>query len=377
MVMPTPRKDETYEEMIARHRRDRTGGWKPIRRSRTTDGDGNLRTQSITDVPARDAFEPLPDATLGRRSTLTDAEGNVIQTWHIERPNDKARFAAWQEMAKALAADLPKAPVIPAPTDKPRDSLTIYPVGDHHLGMLAWKHEVGASYDLDIGEQLLTNAVSYLVNKAPRSKEALICFLGDYTHYDSMISVTPEHRNQLDGDGRAAKMVRVAMRTMRRVVERVAEHHEKVRVIIEFGNHDPYGTLWLMEAFRMKYEDTPRITVDCAPGFFHYYRFGSNLIGTNHGDRVKLDRLPQIMADDRPKDWGNTTNRMWLTGHVHHHKAIDIGSCSVESFRILPPGDAWAHSEGHRAKRQMQAIVLHPTDGEAERIYVNPAMVES
>jgi hypothetical protein len=35
------------------------------------------------------------------------------------------------------------------------DTLAAYPAGDHHVGMLSWKQETGASYDdVDIGERL-------------------------------------------------------------------------------------------------------------------------------------------------------------------------------------------------------------------------------
>lgn len=339
----------------------------------TRDGDGNLT--SFTTVPEREPFKRLPNSSLVRRSTLVDAEGNVIQSWQIEHPSDKAKWDAVQEAIKELHETLPRCPTIDMPTNPQQDWMVGFPVGDHHMGMLAWKHEVGASYDLDIGEQLLASGTDYLINCTPSTEHALIAFLGDFVHYDSMIPETPKGRNPLDGDGRAAKMVRGAMRSMRRMIEKVAEKHAFVHVIIEFGNHDPFSSLWLMEAMRIKYEDNPRITIDCNPGAYHYYQFGKNLIATHHGDQAKMERLPGIVAADRPELWGQTTNRVVWTGHIHSLTARDYPGCTVESFRILPPADAWAHMKGHRPRRDMKAIVFHRGGGECARVTYNPELV--
>lgn len=344
----------------------------------TTDSEGNTRSVSTTYAPEREKYEPLPDALLARRSTLVDAEGKVLQAWQVEKPEDRARYNAWQEMAKALAEPLPKVEPISCVAGNRGDLMSVYPIGDHHLGMLAWKQEVGRSYDLDIGERLLTDAVSYLVGTSPGSAVGLVVFLGDFMHYDSMNALTPQHGNLLDADGRAAKMVRVAVRTARRVIETAAAKHPYVRVIFEFGNHDPFSTLWMMEAMSQIYSDNPSIEIDTAPGPYHYFRFGANLLGTHHGDKAKAasDKLPQIMAADRPEDWGATKYRLWLTGHVHSRSAYDYQGCTVESFRILAPVDAYAYGLGYRGYRDMKALIFHAEDGEVARHTINPSMLE-
>lgn len=369
------RTGESYEDFRVRVNtadRERYARFKMIRVTESPAG------TSTVYAPEREPYEPLPGATLARRSTLVDAEGNVIQAWHIEKPEDRARYEAMKEAIDELTKDLPRAPIIPAPNGTSLSKLaTVYPIGDHHLGMLSWKHETGASYDLDIGEQLLASATDHLVAQSPPSAHALIAFLGDYVHYDSMVPETPHGRNPLDSDGRASKMVRVAMRSMRRMIEAVARKHQTVHVIIEFGNHDPYSMLWLMEAMRIKYEDNPRITIDCAPGAYHYYRFGKCMFGTHHGDQTKMANLPLIMATDRPDDWAASTHRLWMTGHIHQSKVLDLQGCTVESFRILAPGDAWAHMKGYRSHRDMKAIVFHHDNGEVARYTFNPDMLET
>jgi hypothetical protein len=118
------------------------------------------------------------------------------------------------------------------------------------------------------------------------------------------------------------------------------------------------------------------VTIDISPRLYHYYRFGNNLLGTHHGHRTKMADLPLIMAADRPKDWGETEHRYWMTGHLHSKEVIskDFTGCRVERFCILGPEDAWAYGAGYRSKREMNGLIFHRDFGEAGRNIVSPAM---
>jgi hypothetical protein len=175
-------------------------------------------------------------------------------------------------------------------------------------------------------------------------------------------------------------MIRVAIRSAVRLVKEALAHHATVNVIVESGNHDPYGSAWLREMLTHYFEADPRVWIDTSPAECHYFEFGNTLIGTNHGDKIKMEQLPLVMAADQPEAWGRTKFRYWLTGHVHHSQkqmAVinkDFKNVSVESFRILPPNDAWSAGQGHRAIRDMKALTMHRKYGEVARASVNPAM---
>jgi hypothetical protein len=349
------------------------------------DQDGNIsRYWNKTKAQGREVADSvqLPDPKkIVKISTLYDQQGRVAQQWIAEKPEDKAREELWHICAKAMAEKLPRIEPIAPPVLANENLMVCYPVGDHHLGMLAWDEETGANYDISIGEKLLYDATDYLVSSAPPSTQALVAFLGDFIHYDSFEAVTPSSRNLLDADGRYPKMVRAAIRSMRYLIERVAEHHQQVHVIVEIGNHDLSSSIFLMECLANVYENEPRITIDTSPAHFHYFEFGTTLIGTHHGHGVKMDRLPLIMATDRASEWGRTQHRYWWTGHVHNAKtqsvvdqAQDYNGCSVESFRVLAPADAWASQKGYRSTRDMKSIVIHREFGEVDRHTANPAM---
>ena len=326
-------------------------------------------------APEYDMVHPAPDGYLVKGvSTLYGPHGEIKAQWNKTEIDKDRQFEMFKEAIAGLTDPLPRADATKAPKTERSDLLAVYPVGDHHLGMLSWKKETGSDYDLKIGEQLLNYATDYLVEASPSCDEALIIFLGDFFHYDSFMPVTPTSRNLLDTDTRYPKMVRTAFRCIRYMIGVALEKHKNVRVIVEIGNHDLSSSIFLMEALNNIYEDEDRVYIDTSPMHYHYYKFGTTLIGVHHGHGAKMKDLGGIMATDRPKDWGDTNYRYWYTGHVHHDKKIDLYGCSAESFRILAPNDAWSHQKGYRSQSDMKSIIIHNEYGEQARNTVNPRM---
>lgn len=344
-------------------------------------GDVEVGRWDKTKLEGRDplAVAHVPDPKLITKiSTNYDQAGRVVQQWIAEKPEDVAKEALWRAFAAELSKDVVRAKAVPLIQRKRSDLLACYPVGDHHLGGLSWAEETGGdSYDLKIGEQLLRDGSTHLIRATPACLQSLIVFLGDFLHYDSFDSVTPTSRNQLDAEGRFPKMVRVALRAMRHMITAALEHHEKVNVIVEIGNHDLASSIWLMECLANVYENDPRVAVDTSPMHYHYFEFGRTMIGTHHGHGTKMEKLPGIMAHDRAEAWGRTQHRYWLTGHIHTRVAVELPGCSVESFNILAPPDAWAAQKGYRSARNMKALVYDRAHGEVERHVVNPDMLKA
>lgn len=342
---------------------------------------------AVTAKAARHGYSPDHDLTnpapLGFKvkgtSTLYDKSSGEARLQWVKTTEDKA---AQEEMMRAAIAamveEIKPAPAVPAPVATQSHLCVAYPVGDHHFGMLAWGEETGGEdFDLQIGERLLMGATSHLVETAPAAELGVIVLLGDFLHHDSLESVTPTSGHQLDADSRYPKMVRAAIRTVRWMVQKALERHAEVLLIVVAGNHDLASMVFLREALHALYDLEPRVTVDRSPRHFHYFTHGKCLVGVHHGHGVKLADLPLLMATDCPGEWGGSEHRYWWTGHVHHDQAKEFNGCKVESFRILPPTDAYGANHGYRAGRDMKAIVLHREFGEVARHIVNPAMLEA
>lgn len=309
-------------------------------------------------------------------STLYREDGTVAAQW-VKTTQDSERVQEALEAAvHAMAADLPKVAPRKAKGCWRTDLMVGYPIGDPHIGMSSWGAETGEDWDLQIARQVHCEAMAALVEAAPATETALVVNLGDMLHYDSMEAKTPRSGHMLDADGRYAKVIDVAVATLRQCIESALSKHKNVHVVNVVGNHDETGALWLARLIATVYEREPRVTVDVNPSVFNYFRFGQVLIGMHHGHTCKAEKLPGVMAADRAKDWGDCKHRYWWQGHIHHESKKEFPGCSVESFNTLAAKDAYANNGGWRSARTMQAVVFHREHGEVARSRVNAAMFE-
>jgi hypothetical protein len=127
-------------------------------------------------------------------STLYDADGNERLKWVKTRLDDERFDQIMREYVEWLATSAKgKAELTPAPVHSQDDLLSVYAIGDPHLGLFSWAAETGEDFDLKIAERLTTSAVARLVSCSPDSSEALILELGDLLHADDSTNQTRTH----------------------------------------------------------------------------------------------------------------------------------------------------------------------------------------
>lgn len=319
--------------------------------------------------PDHDMTKATPDGfSIKGVSTMYDADGNIRAQWVKTRADEAHKLEAIAAAVATIAEPF-RGLAEPAPVAElfDGDLMAVYIMGDPHVGMFSWAHETGADFDLQIAERDLVTATDHLVDLAPAAAVALILNLGDFYHADNSTNRTSRSGAALDVDTRYPKVLAVGVRIMRRVIDRALLKHDRVRVVIEIGNHDDNSSLMLALCLQSYYEREPRVEIDTSPAKFHWYRFGKCLIGVTHGDTVKASALPGVMAVDRASDWGETEHRVWYTGHVHHDSAKDFPGCTVETFRTLAPADAWHRAAGYRSAQDMKVDVWHREYGRVNR----------
>lgn len=301
-------------------------------------------------------------------STLYDADGLVRARWvKTNKESDGDSRAYVFEAVSNLAAGWPlTANAVELPTHSDDDLLCVYPMGDPHIGMLAWAPETGENFDLAIAERNLVNAVDHLALLAPPARRALIATVGDTFHSDGLSNTTTKG-TRVDVDGRTRKMIDVGVRTFRRVIDRALQKHEEVEVKIAPGNHDALLSIVLQIALQQFYEREPRVRVDPSPESFLWYRFGLNLIGVNHGHLAKDDALMQAMAVDRSEDWGQTRHRRIYKGHFHHEVTKEVPGCTIDTLNTLASSDDWHRRSAYRSTRHMRMDIVHRQFGLVNR----------
>jgi len=327
-------------------------------------------------APDSDMTKVCPDGfRLKGTSTLYGQDGEKKIQWVKTDVDAERRAEMFEEAIKAMSESLPRVEPSIAPAMCNSDLMAVYPLGDPHIGMLAWGEESGMDWDLKIAEEKFCGVFDRLVNTSPPCAECVIVNLGDFFHADNMEGQTSRSKHSLDMDGRYAKMIRVGVKIIRQMIESALKIHQKVRVINAVGNHDDTGSLFLAVCLGNIYENEPRVTVDKSPTPFHYFQWGKSLFGVHHGHTCKAERLPMVMATDQSKLWGETEFRTWLTGHIHHDTKKEYSGCDVESFRTLAAKDAYAAWGGYRARQDSKCLVIHKEYGEVERHTVNIKML--
>lgn len=307
----------------------------------------------------------LDAATHGWRVIPREDGGRDSVFW-----TNKASPEDIAQVVKDAMADMPALPPIEAPEHSDADLLTLYPIADAHVGMMAWRHETGEAYDTDIAANRIMEWVGRAVDASPPAGTAVILDVGDLTHADDQTNQTPRSKHQLDTDTRHYRTVDVTIAALCAAVEYAAQKHERVIVVILPGNHNPHAYLSVLFALRERYRDNDRIEVRAKPGEFFVYQFGQVMLAAHHGDKAKADRLAHFIADEFAAIWGKTRFRHLFTGHMHHHKSADIGGIVWEQLRALTARDAFAFAHAYTARAQLSAITYHRQRGEVFRARV-------
>ena len=316
--------------------------------------------------PEHDLTHILPETLkLRGTSTLYHKEKGMMMQWVKTRADEEEQARAVLEGIKDALKDY-------RGTSEPvkhigfsqTDCLAAYVMGDAHFGLYTDKDETQiADFDSEIAYRIMQGAVDYLVNSAPPTQEALFVNVGDALHIDNRSNKTPQSGHLLDVDSKYYRIIKVFVWSMIHAIRRMLEKHERVTVINAAGNHDQDSTHWIQLSLSLYFENEDRVNVIVDPSKYHSYVFGNVLLGVTHGDGIKMENLPNVMATLWPQDWGSTTYRHWLTGHIHHQVVKEFNGCKVESFNTLAPSDAWAASHAYFAAREMHSMIFNKEHG--------------
>ena len=308
-------------------------------------------------------------------STLYDRDGQLRAQWVKSQVDPAELEAVMQAALRAMGESIPRAKPVPAPKQSVAQLLNLYVITDFHLGMLSWHEETGADWDISIAEDVLVGWFAQAIAQAPDAEVAVFAQLGDLLHWDGMDAVTPASKHLLDADTRFQKLVRVAIRALRRVVGLLLAKHAKVHVIMAEGNHDPASSIWLREWFSVLFEDEPRVTVDLSPDPYYCVEHGKTALFFHHGHKRKPGNVDAVFAAKFREVFGRTKHAFAHMGHMHHIDQRETSLMVVEQHRTLAAPDAYASRGGWMSGRDAQVITYHAERGEVGRVRVSADMV--
>lgn len=309
--------------------------------------------------------------------TVQRGPNGVERVWERQSPDaakqDEMLAAAMAAMCEQIASVLPTLP----PQGTIADLANVYTFTDCHVGMLAWHREGGDDWDLGIAENTLTKCFAAMIESSPRADLAIVNQLGDFMHFDGLVAETPTHGHPLDADGRFGKIVEIAIRTLRRIIDLALAKHGHVHVIMAEGNHDLVSSIWLRKMFKALYENEPRVSVDDSELPYYVYQHGETMLAFHHGHLTKNDKLPLLFASQFARVWGNTVKRYAHCGHRHHLEDKDHNGMRVTQHPTLAARDAYAARGGWVTGREATSITYHKKFGKVGESTICPEMLEA
>lgn len=309
---------------------------------------------------------------------VTDKETGQVRVgsqWVKSRLDDGQYRIALEAAFAAMSDDLPRLDPLQRPLTTKAKLLNLYTLTDCHVGMLAWRHEGGKDWDLKIAERTLFDCFEQMVASAPPAETCVINQLGDFLHTDGLEPVTPTGHNVLDADGRFSKMVAIAVRLLRRMVDLALMKHERVIVLLAEGNHDMASSVWLRVMFKALYENEPRVEVIETPLPYYAVQHGQTMLGFHHGHLKKPDLLTAVMAAQFAPIWGATTKRYAHMGHMHSLYEREHAGMVVTQHPTLAPRDAYAARGGWFNESAATVVTYHDEFGQVAKTTVTPEMV--
>ena len=235
---------------------------------------------------------------------------------------------------------------------KKGNHLLVINPADIHIGKYASALETGEEYDCETAVMRVLEGVQGLIKKAEGFDidKVLFCIGNDILHTDNVMSSTTRGTFQ-DTDGKWWEHYEIALMLYVKCVEMLREI-APVDVLHSMSNHDYQSGFHLAHTLKSWFRKADDVRFDVSVSARKYYQYGKNLIGLEHGDGAKMDKLPLLMANEKPKEWSETTHRYWYLHHLHHkikHKYLDtkdyIG-VTIEYMRSPSSSDSWHSAKG-------------------------------
>lgn len=325
--------------------------------------------------PDHDWKNPVPDGhKIKGVSTFYDEAGLPVRQWVKSQTDEQRQFEILIERMESAVENLPKFKPTPAPKTYDDNLLSLLTITDFHLGMYAYEAETGDDWNVKLARDVFLNSINDMISTAPKAGTGFLCQLGDFLHWDGILSVTPQSGHILDADTRYGKLVELSMSVMAEAVKMMLKRFNKVVVVSAEGNHDISGSIWLRKHIKQLFADEKRLTVIDNEFPYYAYLHGETMLAFHHGHKVKLAQLHKLFASEpRFREmWGKASYTYIHTGHYHHERLIEDGGAIAEMHPTLSGRDAYAARGGWVSRRGAKVITYDKTDGEIGRVTVRP-----
>lgn len=301
-------------------------------------------------------------------------EGSTVNLWEVSGKDEDSNIwskenkqvklnlrkkspdaSSFSELIEELKANSVKVKRLKKPKLPPNKNERVLEVSlsDLHFGLNLHKEECGSEWNMEKCSEMVLDSLEAILERAKAFgpfSQIVFPVGNDIVHCDNLFGTTTKGTPQPDSVSLYASYPRL-VQLVSTVAERLSEV-APVHIIHVAGNHDKLTSYNLCMLLAAKYANNENVTVDVGSSAYKFYSFGDNLIGFNHGNYIKPDKLVSLMANSRPEDWATSKFREWHLGH-HHRKGVsrpimwEESGVSVEYLPTLVPSNDWHNERGY------------------------------
>jgi hypothetical protein len=248
--------------------------------------------------------------------------------------------------------------------------LLVVDPADIHIGKLASAYETGDAYNVEIATKRVLDGVRGIIQKAQGFNIDQILFIAgnDILHTDNAKRTTTSGTPQ-DTDGMFYENFLCAKKLYVEVIELLLQVAD-IHFVFNPSNHDYQSGFFLADVIQSWFRLNQNITFDCSIAHRKYYQYGSNLIGSTHGDGAKPQDLPMLMAVESRESWADTKHKYFYCHHLHHKISKDYIGVTVEGLRSPSGTDSWHHRNGYGVGgvKAVEGFIHHKEFGQVARL---------
>ena len=336
--------------------------------------DSGNRKYLITIEQAKEAEKiiQLERLSIKGTSTLNNSKGEIVMEWVKKELKTEQRLENLREAVKVINDDIiPTKPTKFKNKELSKDLVNQYTLTDFHLGMMAVPSEGGQEWDMKKAEETITKFFDYAIQTSPKTETAIFAQLGDFLHWDGLDAVTPQSKHVLDASTRYTDLVRLSIKIVKNIIQKLLDNHKYVHVIMAEGNHDLASSVWLRETFNVFYSEEPRVTIDTTAHPYYCFPWGKTTLFFHHAHKRKMTNVDTVFVSYYKNEYASADYVYGHTGHLHSMKVLETNLMSIEQHNTLAPKDAYAVRGGWNSLRNSKVITYHKMFGEVDRRTIN------
>lgn len=276
----------------------------------------------------------------------TKEESIFVKNPFYVESNEKGLEDLKKNIIKEFKQHSPKYPKIKR-SDKKDGHLLVIDIADLHINKYATTELTGAEYNSKLAVERAITGTKGLLNKARGFDIDRIVFVigNDVLNTDNLAKQTTRGTPQ-DTDVSWFEAFQIAYKCYVECIELCLAVAD-VDVIHCPSNHDFMSGCFLAETVQAHFRKSNNITFDTSPAYRKYYKYFSNLLELEHGDKGKAMDLPLLVAQNKPKMWAETKFRYGYLHHVHHsdkkqfQSSKDYIGFNVTYLRSPSSADIW------------------------------------